>query len=243
MKLRPIPILVIAAAAFAVSSPGALRADDHIVTEMSRTYMGQVSPPRATETWVCDTAAVYRDRGLTTITRFDLKKRWTILDRNKKYFEESLEPQAHKTPTVRAQELGFDYEPVYTWKVVETGETRDIMGRTCRKVVAIGDADYAEETREMWVAVEASIDLKRYHARITDSDSDPAWTELVRQSPLLKAGIVLESKHVQTPPIAPEMTWVFRVTKLEAGVAPPPGLYEIPAGFTKAASLDELFAR
>ncbi len=243
MKRRPIPILILAAAGVLAASAMTLRADDHIVTEMSRTYMGQVSPPRATEAWVCDTAAVYSDRGLTTITRFDLKKRWTILDRNKKYLEESLEPQAQKAPTVRAQELGFNYEPVYTWKVVETGETRDIGGRTCRKVVAEGDADYAEEAREMWVAVEAPIDLKRYHSRITDSDSDPTWKELVRQSPLLRAGIILESKHVQTPAIAPEMTWVFRVTKLEAGVAPPPGLYEIPAGFAKAASVDELFAR
>ena len=243
MKHRPIPILVLAAAAFAASSLGTLRADDHIVTEMSRTYMGQVSPPRATETWVRDTAVAILDRGLTTITRFDLKKRWTILDRNKKYLEESLEPQVQKAPTVRVQELGFGYEPVYTWKVVETGETRNIGGRTCRKVVAEGEADYAEETREMWVAVEAPIDLKQYHSRITGSDSDPAWTELVRQSPLLRAGIVLESKHVQTPAIAPEMTRIFRVTKMEAGVVPPPGLYEIPAGFTKAASLDELFAR
>lgn len=244
MKHRPIPILVFAAAGILAASAGTLRADDHIVTEMSRTYMGQVMPPRPTETWIGENAVAVVVRGMAFITRFDLKKRWTIAERNKKYLEEPLDASPKGPETAgRIQEQGFNYEPAYTWKVTETGETRTIDGRTCRKVIAAGDADYAEETREMWVAVDAPIDLKRYHARVTDTGSDRAWMELARQSPLLAAGIVLESKHVQTPPIAPEIVWVFRVTKLEAGAAPPSGIYEIPAGFTKAATQEELYAR
>ncbi len=244
MKHRPTLILILAAAGVLAASVGTLRADDHIVTEISRTYMGQVMPPRPTETWVAENAVAVIVRGMTFITRFDLKKRWTITERNKKYLEEPLDASPKSPETAgRIQEQGFEYEPAYTWRVTETGETRTIGGRICRKVIAAGDADYAEETREIWVAADAPIDLKRYHARVTDNGSDPAWTELIRQSPLLAAGIVLESTHVMTPPIAPESTWVFRVTKLEAGAAPPAGIYEIPAGFTRAASQEELYSR
>jgi len=243
MRHRRGLLVILAAAACSAAMAGPVGADDHIVTESSRTYMGRTTPPRATETWLRDGAVATRSPGMTTIIRFDLKKRWTIVDRNKKYFEEPLEAPASPAAKIRIQEMGFDYGPVFTWTVTETGDTRTIGGLACRKVVAQGEADYAEERREMWVVGSVTIDLERYRALMIDRDSDPAMAQLYRQSPVLRSGIAVETTTVRTPPIAPEVTWVFRVTKVEGGVIPPAGMYEIPPGYTRAATLDVLLAR
>ena len=245
MRHRRGLFVILAAAACSAAMAGPVGADYHIVTESSRTYMGRTTPPRATETWLRDGAVAIRSPGATTIIRIDLKKRWTIVDRNKKYFEEPLEAPAPapSAAKIRIQEMGFDYEPVFTWTVTETGDTRTIGGLACRKVVAQGEADYAEERREMWVAGSATIDIDRYRALMIDRDSDPTMAQLSRQSLVLRSGIAVETTTVRTPPIAPEMTWVFRVTKVEGGVTPPAGMYEIPPGYTRAATQDELFAR
>ena len=245
MGRRRVLFIILATAACSAAAAGRVGADDHIVTESSRTYMGRTTPPRATETWLRDGAVAVRSPGTTTIIRFDLKKRWTIVDQNKKYFEEPLEAAAPASSAakIRIQEMGFDYEPVFAWTVTETGDTRTINGLACRKVIAQGEADYAEERREMWVAGSVAINLDRHRTLMVERDTDPTMAELSRKSPVLTSGIAMETTIVRTPPIAPEMTWVFRVAKLEGGVTAPAGMYEIPPGYTRAATLDELFAR
>ncbi len=237
----------IAAALAGILAAGALplRADVHVVTEMSRTYMGQNYPPRATEVWVGKDAAATRNRGITVIARFDRKTLITVSERSKKSFEEPLEPTA-KSPSApapeRIQEAGFGYySPAYDWTVRETAEAKTIGGLACRRVVAIGDADFAEETREMWVASETPIDLAAYRAFV-DRDPDPARSALAAASPLLRSGFVMEEKRTSEHSIAHTMTILFRTTVLESA-APPAGIYDPPPGYAKAKSLGEVYGR
>jgi len=84
----------------------------------------------------------------------NLGKRWILNQRTKKYLEESISAPAgltHQGREIPDPGIRWDYEPVYEWTAKETGETADIDGRKCRKVVLTAEADYASETREIWV--------------------------------------------------------------------------------------------
>jgi hypothetical protein len=224
----------------------AVFADDHIVQELSRTYMGRTSPPRSSEAWIAADKDSLTEGAFVIITRHDLKKRWTVNLRSKRYFEETLavrgkSPASEKKP-FRIQEYGFDYEPVYEWALEKNMPTETVEGKTCRKVVARGDADYAEEVREIWVTKDVPVDIARAFEVLVKPRFDARWLEACERTPALRKSFVMKSVVTTENPIAPTMVWVTRVTKAE--VAPPPaGIYEIPAGMQKVMTLEELYAR
>jgi hypothetical protein len=246
MKLRPLPILVLAVAAFAASSPGTLRADDHIVQEYSMIYMGRTSPPRPSEVWIAADKISIKDGAVMIITRYDLKKRWTIITRSKKYIEEDLAaPAGPKVPEekpFRIQEYGFNYEPSYDWTIEKKTPTETIDGRKCRKIVARGDADYAEEVREMWLTEDVPIDIKRAHEMLTKPNLEAGWLKMYEKTPALKNGFVVKSVLTSENPIAPTMVTITKLTKVEIA-PPPPGIYEVPAGMQNVKTFKELYAR
>ena len=145
-------------------------ADDHLTWSMKRTYMGRTYPPQTSEVWIAESKTYVRDGTVVTITRHDLGKRWILNPRTKKYLEEPLAapPASPNAPPkegkFRIQEYGWDYVPVYEWSVKETGETAVIDGRTCAKIILTGEADFATESRELWIAKDIPIDQNRYFA-------------------------------------------------------------------------------
>ncbi len=77
--------------ALGVAASAALAAaDDHILLESRRTYMGRTYPPQTSEIWITADKTYARDGALITIERYDLGKRWRIDTRIKAYLEEDM---------------------------------------------------------------------------------------------------------------------------------------------------------
>lgn len=221
-----------------------LIADDHIVEERTRTYMGRTTPPTKTEMWIGENKRCYQGSSFTLIHRYDLKKRYIINLRNKKYMEEPVEelskpPEKEET---RIQTLGFSYQPIFDWIVTKTDKEKIIDGLTCRLYILEGDADYAEEKRELWVTQDVPIDLDRYYKLIVEPDLDEEWSKIYEKNPELKNSIALESQIITENAIAPTMTWNTRITKIESA-EPPEGIYGLPEGFQRVETREELYAR
>jgi hypothetical protein len=221
-----------------------LSADDHIVEESTRTYMGRTTAPMASEIWIGENKMCYLGRSFNFIYRYDLKKKYTVNIRNKKYLEEPLEESsrpAEKEKT-RIQTLGFDYTPVYDWIVTKTNEEKIIDGHECRLYVMEGDADYSEEKRELWIAQDVPIDLDRYFEFVVKPGLDVGWIKIYEKNPELKRSVTLESETITENPIAPTMTWKSKITRIESA-EPAEGLYELPEGFQKVETEEELYGR
>ncbi len=245
-EIRSAWIIAIAVILFAAGLVLPAAADDHVVGSGKRTYMGRTFPPQPSEIWLAADRASVREGVLTIIYRWDLGKQWTIFPRTKKYLEEPIDtsaaPKPEEKPAFRIQEAGWNYQPVYEWSVKVAGETEVIDGRTCRKVIMTGVAEYSEETRTLWLAKDVPIDMARYFEKIVKPGLDPAMAALYKDYPILRESLVVKSDIIMIPPIAPESHWEAAHTTIES-VDPPPGTYDIPAGFTKAANRAELFGR
>jgi hypothetical protein len=234
------------AAAGTAFSGGALSGapDDHIVSEQTRTYMGNTTPPAANEVWISDQAVWISSGRVTALLRFDLDKRFYLNPAQKRYYEEPLEGKdaaASSTPE-RIQEAGWNYVPDYDWVLHDTGDEKAIEGRACRRLTLEGDADYAEEVREYWVSRDVPIDLDRYYRLLTKRELRGGLLAIYEKTPLLRQGFILESRTTTENPIAPTMIWMNKVMKLERA-DPPAGIYEVPPGFKKVNTLRELYAR
>lgn len=244
--MRTRSLVGVLAAAWACLLVSAAKADDHIVQEQSRTYMGRTSPPRPSEAWIAADKINIKDGAVMIITRYDLNKRWTIVIPSKKYIEEDLAvPAEFKVPDekpFRIQEYGFNYEPSYDWTIENKTPAETIDGRRCRKIVARGDADYAEEVREMWLTEDVPIDIKRAYEMLTKPNLDAGWLKIYETTPALKNGFVVKSVTTSEHPIAPTMVLVTKLTKVEIA-PPPPGIYEVPAEMQKVRTFKELYAR
>lgn len=220
-------------------------ADDHIVSELRRTYMGRTYPVRPSEVWMGGDRTFVREGSVITITRHDLKKRWIVLPGRKKYLEEPLaasEERREPVKPVRIQEYGFDYSPTYVWSLQETFETATLGGLSCRKFIARGEAEYAGEIRELWVAAAPPIDIKAYYEKIVKPNLDERLARIYQGQEDLRKGLVMRSRITTEPAIAPTSVAEITVTKIERA-KPPDGTYEVPAGLRKVMTRAELYAR
>jgi hypothetical protein len=221
------------------------RADDHVASELRRTYMGRSFPAQTSEAWVSPDRTYLREGGIVIITRLDLQKRWILVPSRKTYLEEPVNsppPGWKPAAAPRIQEYGFDYEPVYEWSVDEASEQTAVNGIPCRKIVVRGEAEYAEEVREMWVATEVPIDAKAYYERVVKPFLDESWLRIFQSRADLRKGIVVKSRITSEPAIAPPSVTEIIVTKMERA-QPPGGTYEIPEGFRRVSTRSELYAR
>ena len=135
---------------------------------------------------------------------------------------------AGQTASERIQEAGWSYVPEYDWTLRDTGEEKVIDGRTCRRLVLDGDADYAEEIREYWISRDVPVDIDRYYRLLTKRELRGQLLALYETTPLLRQGFIVESRTTTENPIAPTMVWTGQVTKLEK--ADPPAGTLILAG-------------
>jgi len=210
--------------------------------------MGRTYPPQTSEVWIAEAKTYVREGTVATITRHDLGKRWILNPRTKKYLEEPLaaapaSPNAPpKEDKLRIQQYGWDYVPVYVWSVKETGETAVIDGRTCAKIILTGEADYATESRELWVANDILIDTSRYYARIVEPNLDPLLRPLYSATPSLKTGLAVKTVTTEERPIGNPIIWENVLTKAEKAEAPA-GIYDLPSGFALAKTREEWAGR
>jgi hypothetical protein len=220
-------------------------ADDHLVSELKRTYMGRTFPARTTEVWLGRDRTLVREGSIVVITRYDLKKRWILRPDRKEYMEEPVAVSTRKGKSAkpeRIQEYGFDYEPLYEWTLEETPDTATMASLSCRKIIARGEAEYASEVRELWVATAPPIDIKAYYERIAAPRLDEGWTKIYHCNETLRKGLVMKSRIATENAIAPTMVVEMIVTKIERAT-PPDEAYELPDGFRKVMTRDQLYAR
>lgn len=220
-------------------------ADDHVVSELKWTYMGRTYPVQASEVWLAGDRTLVREGSVDIITRYDLQKRWIVLPGRKKYLEEPLAASTEKgepTKPARIQEYGFDYTPLYEWTLQETPETATLGGLSCRKIIARGEAEYASEVREIWVAAAPPIDIKAYYEKIERPNLDERWIKIYQGNEDLRKGLVMKGRITTEPAIAPSSVVEITVTRIERA-KPPDGTYEVPAGLRKVMTRAELYAR
>lgn len=222
----------------ALTCESCLWADDHVVWEETRTFMGSAPPPRRSEVWIAKDKVYYLNAGrVGNILRSDLGKMWTVLIGQRRYFEEAMAASATRpekpAAPARIQSVGFDYRPEYEWTLRDSGRTEEVNGRSCRVFTAEGEADYARETRELCVAYGTPIDAKNYFEKMGSLGADPSFVAFYRTTPALNEGLALRMRTVTTPALGSTMTVEIRILSAES-TSPPDGVYDIPAGFQKA---------
>ena len=232
----------IATLSLAVMTFSAASADDHVIVEWTRSGMGGRYPSRSTEIWMNETSVYVKGPRIVAIERYDLRKRWRISVEKKRYMEDSLTTaveQKSVKDTVAIQRAGWNYEPEYEWIVKETQREEVIGDQRCKLIVAEGDADYASESIELWVTESAPVNIARFNERVTSRTVDFDWQNLLKLDPALKKWFIVKSVDKRNPAIAQESSYETKVTKLEAA-APPPKIYEVPDGFQRVNSIEEL---
>lgn len=219
-----------------------LRADDHVVYEMTRTYMGRTTPVIPVEIWFSENSVATVSRGRVIIYRHDMGKRWTVLSESKRYLEEPLfRKENDSRDEFRIQDYGFDYRKSYDWNVRVTGKTEVREGKSCREIILFSEDDFSEETRVIWVTGDVPVDTQRFYDLYMKAEYDPSLLALYEKTPLLRESLLIEGVYTEEPPIAPTIVWKRRLAKAES-LEPPPGIYDIPEGFRKVDSWEELYA-
>jgi hypothetical protein len=231
---------------FALGTAAAAAADDHILLESRRTYMGRTYPPQTSEIWIASDKTYAREGAVVTIERYDLGKRWRIDTQAKTYLEEALASPMAAAPKAdapsRFQELGWEYVPDFVWTGALTKEEKRIDGLPCRKAVLTGTAEYAEEARELWLAKDVPIDIRRYYQRIVQPALSGSLARVFAKTAALRDRLPLRTTVTQDPPIAGRTVWETALTKVEVA-RPPDGVYDLPPGLEKAANRDDWLRR
>lgn len=224
MKKTIAAMLFLGLGTAALAAPVA--ADDHILAESRRSYMGRTYPPQTSEIWIGPDKVYARAGAVTTIDRYDLGKRWVLNTRTMKCLEETIGapavPEGESKEPARVQELGWSYAPSYVWTGKMTGEDKIIDGRTCVKALLTGVAEYAEETREIWLAKDVPIDARQYFQRLIAPGLDGTLARVYGKTSALRDRLPIRAVIIQEPPIAGRTVWENIMTKIETA-APPAG--------------------
>lgn len=219
-------------------------ADDHLLIESRRTYMGRTYPPQTSELWIAADKTYAREGAMVTIERYDLGKRWRINTRAKAFLEEALDApaEAPSGALARVQELGWTYVPDYVWTGELTKEEKTIDGLPCRKAVLTGIAEYADEVREIWLAKDVPIDVPRYFKRFVQPALSGSLARAFAKTSALRDWLPIQTIVTRDPPIAGRTIWETAAIKIEAA-RPPDGVYDLPPGLDKAADREDWLRR
>jgi len=220
----------------------------HVVIEREFTFLASTRT-MLSERWIADDRMYAKSGDIVSITRKDLGVRWIIDGAKRTYTEMPLSgpsadrpaaPEPPSSPTVAKpaedlREAGFRYEPAYEWTVTDTPETSTINGRLCIRVVAAGDADYAETNLALWYCPRSEADKA--------GDQNVPFLNMIRddsiktflESQQRKRGnpILMSYEETTEPSISPVMVTRIRIKTLES-VPAPAGLFNVPIGVSKA---------
>jgi len=221
--------------------PAQAKADFHIKKIKHTdavTIMGQTQPAKDEEgaTWMAeDKMREDEGKSRTTIIRFDLKKIF-VLDHDKKEISEiDLPIDLEKALPSEAKQMMQMMQ--VTPKVTATDETQKIKDWNCKKYlveIAISMMGMKMPMKmEMWVTKDLGVDLKLY---------EKFYSELLSLQPMFK-GFTEEFKKIEGYPVLTSfsMSMMGTETKYREEVVSaekkdaPPGTYDQPEGYTKAA--------
>ena len=209
--------------------------DVHATIENSRTYM-DYTRTYVFEYWLTDIKSYIQRDNAVWITRKDLGLTWQIDLDERTYTEEKIKKNtgSKRSKVQDIHTLGMDYEPQYDWTVKDTGDTKNINGFPCRLFAASGDADFSEISLKFWICIEGqAYNRDEYRTFVLEQlKNDGRLKPLYGTLKKFKHSFpVLREENIESP-IAPKMTRVVKVTKLERTDAPPK-IYDLPEGLRK----------
>ena len=229
---------------FAVMMTTVAKADGHLMIEQIRKYMNNPSPKAITEIWIGEQAFYVKNGRMIVIYRKDLGKVWTIFPARKKYYEEQINSpvknEEENNNDKSFHKTGYDYEPVFDYVLNETKKTEKIKEIDCRQIIALGDADYAQDNIEIWFSKNVPIDLGGLYKEAVKYTISSDFDKVYKLYPELYNNLVLRSKETVENAIAPAIIYEREVSKVEKS-APPENIYEIPSGCVKVNSIEELY--
>ncbi len=217
-----------------LAGAGFALADLHLVSTQKRSYE---SSPRtrssAQEVWArADKDRIETD-GRVRIKRQDLGIVWSIDAKAGTYTETPLEKAAPAAAdSEKLHNDGYDYIPVFDWKLEDTGLEEEVAGVRCRKHVLDGDADLSEKVIELWTAADLGPSISRDPRTIGFFLGRTEAGGLLERWEALKGRFVLKERVVENPPIGGTSILETVFTTFESA-EPPAGIYDLPAGLKK----------
>lgn len=237
-------ILFLSAVLLLFSFAGALKAESHLIIEQTRKYMGQVYPKRITNVWISENAFSIRSLSNVIIYRRDLGKVWHLLPFKNRYyeqdiaeFEKSADPVKEK---ISVHKLGQNYTPEYNWILKPGNSDETVNGYECKKFVALGDADFADDKIEIWGPHNSPLKLDDLAKKALMYYAENNYQGIVKLFPELNNYLIVKLVERINNSIAPEIINETLITKIEE-TPPNQTLYELPKGCTKVNSIDDLY--
>ncbi len=199
--------------------------------------MGQVQPAKDEQGIVWMTNDKMRDDlgDISTLVRFDLNKMYIINNKDKTYSEIDLPIDFEKI--LPAEAMQYLQMMQVTATVTDSGETQKIKDWNCKKyLVEISVSIMGMTmpmTMEMWTSKDLGIDFDLYKK---------FQNETLLLNPMFKS-VIAEFQKIEGYPVLTKlsMTMMGAETKSQEELLsvekkdPPPGIYDLPQGYTKAA--------
>jgi len=199
--------------------------------------MGQVQPAKDEQGIVWMTNDKMRDDlgDISTLVRFDLNKMYIINNKDKTYSEIDMPIDFEKI--LPAEAMQYLQMMQVTATVTDSGETQKIKDWNCKKyLVEISVSIMGMTmpmTMEMWTSKDLGIDFDLYKK---------FQNETLLLNPMFKS-VIAEFQKIEGYPVLTKlsMTMMGAETKSQEELLsvekkdPPPGIYDLPQGYTKAA--------
>ena len=213
------------------------RAAIHAVVEAEFAFSGAT---RRTETeyWLAPDRAWVKQQSRITITRRDLGVRWRLDPAKRTYEEEKLPTAAPREPVAEARDIAtarFDYEPAFDWTTGPKGQEATVAGRVCRQFSAHGEADYAYTNIRFAIGPRITLKTELEINRLLASQARTSAAErfLAEAGPTHGNGCLMSFEETYEAAIASGMIRRAKFSLLEQ-VQAPPGIFDVPEGFTRA---------
>lgn len=224
---------------------GHLMADKHIVLEQVRKYMNQTFPRLNTNIWVSGNNFSIRSLSSVIIYRGDLGKIWRIVPFRNKYYEEDIskpEIQSEQKKQIsNIHKIGQEfYDPQFDWQLDPHTSTDTARGYKCVKFTANGDADYADDTIELWGTKESPVKMDETLKTAFEYYSEDNHKTVRKLFPILNDYLIVKMVEKINHSISP-ITLIETVISKQEDTASPANMYELPKGCIKVNSIDDLY--
>lgn len=193
----------------------------HISITRTRADSIQGLRERNYELWAAPQKIFAKMKYSSEILRYDLNKEWKLSSNGQTYSEFPIvntDGEDEDNKNNELYDLGFRYDPVYTWDVTGTKDKVKIGNWQCSHYILHGDAECSERTIDLWITDE----LPEYLSIMNDENfhriiyGDHYMNGLKETFPLLKKGVVVLSREVFRNYYGPDVKIETKITSCEA---------------------------
>jgi hypothetical protein len=192
----------------------------HISITRTRADSVQGLRERNYELWAAPQKIFAKMKYSSEILRYDLNKEWKLSSNGQTYSEFPIvntNDEEENNKNNELYDLGFRYDPVYTWDVTDTKTKVKIGNWQCSHYILHGDAECSERTIDIWITGEppeylSIINDENFHRIIY---GDRYMNGLKEIFPLLKKGVIVLSSEVFRNYSGPDVKIETKITSCE----------------------------